>query len=287
MYSSFDIVKLHALLQDFYNLTSIRITVFDDTFQEITSCPAQIAPICRFIRTNPEAEAACHACDRAACLRARQMRSPYVYHCHAGLTEAVTSVAVGNVTAAYIAFGHLFSYSDREEGRRTILGCCRGYGLDTRKLGELVGELPQVEESYILSAAHILDAVAGYLCLERMVMLRQQTLQARIDQYISENFTRNISAGDICERFPISRTALYEFSRQNYGMGIAQHIRQLRIDHARQLLLTCPEMNITQVAAACGYEDYNYFSTVFSRMTGCSPRRYRTLHALRSQHSQT
>ena len=34
MNSSFDLVKLNALLRDFYQLTHMRITVYDDTIQE-------------------------------------------------------------------------------------------------------------------------------------------------------------------------------------------------------------------------------------------------------------
>ena len=45
MISSFDIAKLHSLLKDFYQLTKIRITVFDDSFRELTSYPDEIAAI--------------------------------------------------------------------------------------------------------------------------------------------------------------------------------------------------------------------------------------------------
>ena len=279
MYSSFDFVKLNELLRNFYNLAHIRITVFDDGLREIASYPEELAPICRFIRGNAEAASACRRCDRDACARARALRAPYVYRCHAGLTEAVSPVFVGNVIVAYMAFGHLFCYPDREEGRRAILDACRRYALDSGRLGELIDALPGMEEGYILSAAHILDAVASYLYFDRMVTLKQQTLQVQVDEYISEHFTEDIGVADICERFHIGRTALYEFSRQNYGMGIAQHIRKLRIDRAKHLLLTRPELNITQVAAACGYVDYNYFITAFGREAGCSPRRFRALHA--------
>ena len=278
MYSSFDFVKLNALLRDFYNLTQVRITVFDDSLKEIASYPERIAPICRFIRENSEAEAECHRCDREACRRALAMRAPYVYRCHAGLTEAVSPVFMGNIIVAYAAFGHLFCYPEREMGRRAILNACRRYGLDEAKLGALIDGLPDMEEGYILSASHILDAVASYLYFDRMVTLKQQPLQVQIDEYISQHFTEDINAGDICKRFHIGRTALYEFSNQNYGMGIAGHIRKKRIDYAKQLLLTRPELNITQVAEACGYTDYNYFITVFGRLTGVSPRRYRALH---------
>lgn len=44
MMSSFDITKLHSLLKDFYNLTKIRITIFNDNFQELTSYPTEIPP---------------------------------------------------------------------------------------------------------------------------------------------------------------------------------------------------------------------------------------------------
>ena len=70
------------------------------------------------------------------------------------------------------------------------------------------------------------------------------------------------------DTFVIGRTALYEYARQNYGMGIAQHIRALRIADARKLPIEQPDMNISEVAEACGLKDYNYFITVFGRMAG-------------------
>ena len=275
MFSSFDFVKLNAMLKDFYSLTGIRITVFDDACREITSYPAQVAPLCRFIRTAAAADAACRACDREACRQALRLRAPYVYRCHAGLTECVTPVFMGNVVIAYVAFGHLFCYDSREEGRRGIIEACRRYGVDPQRLGPLIDALPDTEETYILSAAHILEAVASYLCLDRMIMLKQQALQVQIDEYIAAHFTEDISADSLCRHFSIGRTALYEFAQQNYGEGIARHIRNLRIDHARLLLATRPDLNISEVAHACGFSDYNYFITVFSRTVGVSPRKYR------------
>ena len=53
MISSFDIAKLHSLLKDFYQLTKIRITVFDDSFRELTSYPDEIADFCKLIRQTP------------------------------------------------------------------------------------------------------------------------------------------------------------------------------------------------------------------------------------------
>ena len=275
MNSSFDLVKLNALLQDFYQLTHMRITVYDDTIQEITAHPRRVAPICRYIRTDPRAAAACHACDVRGCQQSRRNRAPHIYRCHAGLTEAVTPVFMGNVAVAYLSFGHLFSYPSLEEGRTSIRACCAKYDLDPAALDDYISELHETNQTFILSAANILEAVASFLCMDHMVLLRQQAVQVQVDAYISAHFTEDISADMLCRRFGIGRTALYEFARQNYGMGVAQHIRALRIAHARKLLVEQPGLNISEVAEKCGFRDYNYFITVFGRMVGAAPRQYR------------
>ncbi|MDO4864967.1 MAG: PocR ligand-binding domain-containing protein [Clostridia bacterium] len=275
MNSSFDLVKLNALLKDFHQLTHMRITVYDDSIQEITAHPRRIAPICRYIRTDPRAEAACHACDASACRESRRLRAPYIYRCHAGLTEAVTPVFMGNMVIAYLSFGHLFSYPTLEEGRESIRSCCSGYALDEETLDDYISELHETSESFILSAANILEAVASFLCLDHMILLKQQAVQFQVDEYISKHFTEDISVDTLCRLFGIGRTTLYVFAKQNYGMGIAQHIRALRIAHARKLLIERPDMNISEVAEACGFKDYNYFITVFGRMAGVAPRQYR------------
>ena len=111
MISSFDIVKLHSLLKDFYQLTKIRITVFDDSFRELTSYPDEIADFCKLIRQTPGCAMKCHLCDRHACDIASRRTSSYTYHCHAGLTESIIPIRMGNIVIGYLLFGHVFSYT--------------------------------------------------------------------------------------------------------------------------------------------------------------------------------
>ncbi len=134
---------------------------------------------------------------------------------------------------------------------------------------------PIIPEDYIVSASQIMQAVAAYLCLERMAVLRRKELPVQIDEYISAHYTENIDALTLCRHFQIGRTYLYEISEQNYGCGIAGHIRNLRIEKAKTLLADHPEMKISSIASACGFSDYNYFITVFKRVTGMPPNRYR------------
>lgn len=275
MISTFDLIKLESLLKDFYNMTGIRITVFDESFQELVSCPEQIAPFCQLIRTDKTGAKECMLCDQRACELAAKRHASYTYRCHAGLTESIAPLFMGNIVIGYLLFGHVFCYPSYEEGIRTIQELCSSYQLDPEELRNAALKQKLVSENYITSASHILQAVASYLCLERMAVLKQQELPVQIDAYITEHFTEELDAAFLCQHFQIGKTQLYAIARQNYGMGIAEHIRKLRITKAKDLLAEQADLSITEIASRCGFKDYNYFITVFKRVTGVTPKAYR------------
>ena len=290
MLSSFNYEKLNAVLRDFYTLTGIRITIFDEELNELTSCPQEMAGICRYIRSNQDAEKACRACDRAACLKASALRRPYVYRCHAGLTEAVAPVYMGNLPVAYLMFGHLLAaepadpaqpaeaareHETAESARAGVIRSCAKYGLDPGTMKELLSLLPLTDEETILAASRILMAVTSWLCIDQMISLRRQELPVQLDDYIEKNLDRPLDTELLCARFHIGKTALYKISREYYGEGIAEHIRRRRIERARRLLTENENLSIREISEQCGFTDYNYFITVFKKYCGESPARYR------------
>lgn len=275
MVSSFDISKLHSLLEDFNNLTQIRITVFDDSFHEQTSYPEDIAPFCKIIRNSPEGAQKCHACDQHACEIATRRTSSYTYRCHAGLTESIAPIRMGNIVIGYLLFGHVFSYPTYDEGWAAIEELCTDYDVSLSKLKKACLKQPIVTDDYITSASHIMKAVASFLCMDRMVSLHQQELPVQIDGYIQAHFTEDIDAVSIAMHFHIGKTKLYEIAKQSYGIGIAEYIRQLRIEKAKKLLTEQNQLSLAEIACECGFNDYNYFITVFKHITGTPPKTYR------------
>lgn len=273
MISTFDLTKLNSLLKDFYNLTQIRITVFDNTFHELAAYPEQIASFCQIIRTDEKGRKKCMLCDTRACEISASRHSIYTYCCHAGLTESITPLYLGNIVIGYLLFGHVFSYSSHETGWEKIQNLCKDFQIDMNLLRQACLEQPVISHEYITSASHILQAVASYLCLDRMVFLKHQELPVQIDKYISAHFTEKIDALTICQHFSIGRTQLYEIAKQNYGIGIAEHIRSLRIEKAKELLEN-PSLTLAEISSQCGFEDYNYFISVFKRIVGIPPKKY-------------
>lgn len=274
MISTYNLTKLNSLLQDFYRITQIRITVFDETFHELAAYPEPIAPICRLLRTDKAAKQKCVKCDADACRTSQRRHTPYTYECHAGLTESIIPLVLGNITIGYLLFGHVFSYRSHKEGWAKIQERCASYQVDMDALKKACWERPLISEDYIRSASHIMQAVASFLCLDRMVVFKKQELPVQIDDYIMQHYTEALNVQAICEHFQIGKTFLYEIAKQNYGIGIAAHIRKLRITKAKELLTSRPDLPIREVAFQCGFADYNYFITVFKRMTGLSPKQY-------------
>ncbi len=64
--------------------------------------------------------------------------------------------------------------------------------------------------------------------------------------------------------------------RAVYGMPPSEYLTTLRIENAKRLLLRRRELSlsISQIATMCGYYDGLYFSRVFKKTTGISPKDY-------------
>ncbi len=147
--------------------------------------------------------------------------------------------------------------------------------MTNRMLKEAIFSADIIEETYIRSASQILHAVASYLILERTATLKEDLLAVRLDAYLSAHYTEKLSAPRIAEYLGIGKTQLYELSQQLYGCAIAEKIRALRMEKAKELLSGQKQLPLAEVAALCGFHDYNYFITVFSREVGCSPNMWR------------
>ncbi len=274
MIFTFDIDRLNHLLKDFYILTKIRITVFNADFVEITSYPQERAPFCNVIRTDANALKHCRDCDREACKKVSSMHVTYIYQCHAGLTEAIAPIRLGNILTGYLFFGHVFPYENHEIGWENIRNLCKSYQVDLKNLRSACYERPITSTDYIMAASHILETVSNYLCLERIAVMKNEALPIQIDTYITNHLSEDMNSQSICEHFHISRTALYHIAKENYGIGIADHIRILRIKKAKELLSDQPNITISEAAHACGFDDYNYFISMFKRVVGMSPKKY-------------
>ncbi|WP_461117682.1 hybrid sensor histidine kinase/response regulator transcription factor [Spirosoma jeollabukense] len=80
----------------------------------------------------------------------------------------------------------------------------------------------------------------------------------------------------ICTMMGTSRNSLHRKMTALTGLSMNRYLRTLRLQKAKELLLL-PDLNITQVADAVGFQDPSYFGRVFAEEFGLSPSQYRDL----------
>ena len=112
---------------------------------------------------------------------------------------------------------------------------------------------------------------------QEMFCTRQQRLaQERVEQVIfllKQNLAEPPTLEELgkkigCSHFYLSRI----FSAQT-GHTITQHLRQLRMEHAADLLKS-GEYNVTEAALEVGYNSLSHFSAAFHETFGCCPGLY-------------
>jgi len=97
----------------------------------------------------------------------------------------------------------------------------------------------------------------------------------KVKDYITDNYTTAVNIEEIARIFAFSQTYLTKIFKKHCETTPLKYLISLRIDRAKQMLVTNSEMDIGKVAHAVGYDDQHYFSRLFKNVVGKSPSDYR------------
>ncbi|OZG70365.1 DNA-binding transcriptional regulator AraC [Hahella sp. CCB-MM4] len=96
----------------------------------------------------------------------------------------------------------------------------------------------------------------------------------RACHFIHENLARELSIRELSHIACMSSSRFSHLFKDQLGVSVRQWIEDQRISMARQLLITS-SLPVNQVAVYLGYQDALYFSRVFKKKLGVSPRTFR------------
>ena len=98
-------------------------------------------------------------------------------------------------------------------------------------------------------------------------------LISSIQQYIDDNLDSRLQLTEVAEYFGLSGAYLSTIFKKNTEVGFSEYIYTKKIEKAKQMLLN-DDMKIYEVADALGFESAYYFSKVFKKVEGISPREW-------------
>lgn len=268
--NGYNVEKLSELLKHFYNLTGMKICVWDSSEHELCYYPSKLSDFCALVREDPELDARCAECDRLAVLACKRTKKQYSYTCHAGLRECVSPVLHGDVIIGYIVVGQI-----KSENSGHFSAFLKTVGKERReKLLAAYDSLRTFEAEKIESAVHVLDACTGYEYLKSLINTDDAPINVQIDAYISENIDRDLSVKMLCHKLHLSHGEIYNVFKSYFNSTPAEYVKSKRLALSLKLLKNTA-LPVSEVAKRCGISDYNYFSKSFKKAFSKSPREYR------------
>ena len=95
----------------------------------------------------------------------------------------------------------------------------------------------------------------------------------KILSYIEENYQNKITLNDIARHIHLCESECTRLFKRHMNTTLFAFLQEYRIERSLELLQAGEP--ISAVADKAGFSDPNYYSKVFARIKGCSPREYR------------
>jgi AraC-like DNA-binding protein/CheY-like chemotaxis protein len=99
----------------------------------------------------------------------------------------------------------------------------------------------------------------------------------KVRDFVAENYSESLSLAAACKMAATSKTYFCRYFKHITGHSLRSYHHVIKIQIAEELLRD-KRLSVADVAIKLGYGDSNYFSAVFKRITGLSPREWQTFN---------
>ena len=140
-------------------------------------------------------------------------------------------------------------------------------------LGFPVDDPLKLNESY-LAARQVFEETSlddPFRVFERQGF--QQQLITGVKEYIKQNLDKRLSQGEVAEHFNLSSNYLSQLFTKYAGESFVEYITAEKINAAKKMLIA-GEGPIYEIAEKLKFESAFYFSKVFKKVEGISPREF-------------
>ncbi|WP_066174909.1 response regulator [Bacillus marinisedimentorum] len=103
---------------------------------------------------------------------------------------------------------------------------------------------------------------------------RSHNVLIQAKEYILEHFRQPVTLEEVADHIDMNPFYVSKTFKERFGLSFIDYVTDLRINEARKLMLDTRK-SLKEICFEVGYKDPNYFSRVFKKKVGQSPREYR------------
>jgi len=96
----------------------------------------------------------------------------------------------------------------------------------------------------------------------------------KVLHFLDEHFTDDISVSMVADKLFLSKHYIAHAFHAATGYSIIDYTIMLRMNRAKAMLMETNQ-SISDIAVSCGYTDFTYFTKIFKKNTGVTPRQFR------------
>lgn len=94
------------------------------------------------------------------------------------------------------------------------------------------------------------------------------------EYYIKSHMGEKILAKHVAGHVNLSNVYFTSYFKMKTGVNFRDYVIGIKMEKAKELLQSTPDMPVAEVAASIGYDDYRSFYRVFKQYTGVNPSDY-------------
>ncbi len=274
---------IHVCIKDYVGFLAMN-RAFEETFADYLS---HSNPFCMYVKSDKELYSRCISMMQKLQNRFAHDGSYLCGICHAGVEEYVVPLFHNGKLIGSIHAG-VFRFRDDVVSRRLRNLCSaskivnaqtarRLYAANTNDLiidSDLLRVYLEVVANAIsLSINDVTDNFVKSKYGSQTVILQNMIIADALS-YMRLHYSEDICMDEIVRFCHCSRSHLSHLFKKRLGVSIPIYVNRLRIERAKELLAES-NASMMSIAIQVGFDDPNYFSRVFARLTGLTCSEYR------------
>ncbi len=152
------------------------------------------------------------------------------------------------------------------------LNCTVRAFIDPNELDESIKSFCELKSVNALT--QVIDLI---LKGKELSCMEEKTFLKNVKAYIVEHLNENISVEEIASEFHVSYYYLCHLFKKLTGKTVNQFKTEKLLEKAIRMLLET-DRKISEISAACGFDNFSYFSEIFVRYVGVSPSEFRKMY---------
>jgi AraC-like DNA-binding protein len=243
-------------------------------------------PYCNLIKSNKSLLKKCCSMGKYIEKKCITDRTPFYGYCHAGAEEFIMPVfANGNELIGILAAGNFKSNNPKSLRRLNKINSSGFF--ENGYMMECYNKLPETPPISIDLLEKALGIAAKYLAdlYTRSVSenltpsyaefnTNENGILGKVLDIISKHSEQALSVPELAFKCNCSVSFLNHLFKSSTGTNIRSYINWVRIEKARPLLKD-QSLSISEIASLVGFNDADYFSKIFTSLTGQTPSAFR------------